>query len=189
MTLVKNKYTGGNEYFAVVGSLHPRKNIDGLLKGFDRFKKEAPSTFKLVIVGEKFFLNSALEKAFRQMEFKEDVVFTGRKEPEELSQIVGAAWAQAFVPHFEGFGIPLLEAMHCNVPSVASNVTSIPEVAGDTAIYADPADVNSIAEGLSKMAFHSELREKLILNCAVQRSKFSWDITAAKLWEVIERSL
>lgn len=186
--IVKKKYAGGSEYFVFVGSLHPRKNVDGLLKGFDKFKTDTTSPFKLVIVGEKFFLNSQLEKTYQQMKFRDDVVFTGRKEPEELSQIVGAAWALAFVPHFEGFGIPLLEAMQCNVPSVASKVTSIPEVAGSTAVYADPSDVNSIASGLAAMALDLELRDKLIQNCPVQRSKFSWDTTADRLWRLVESS-
>jgi glycosyltransferase involved in cell wall biosynthesis len=186
--LVKERYTRGTEYFVFVGSLHPRKNIDGLLKGFSHFKKVTASAFKLVIVGEKFFLNSELERVFEQMEFKGDVIFTGRKEPEELSQIVGAAWALVLVSHFEGFGIPLLEAMYCNVPSVASNVTSIPEVSGDTAIYVDPSDINSIAVGLSQMATNDHLREKLILNCAIQRQKFSWDTSAGKLWNSIHNN-
>lgn len=186
--IVKKRYAGNSDYYVFVGSLHPRKNVDGLLKAFDQFKTLTSSPFKLVIVGEKFFLNSELEKTYQQMRFRDDVVFTGRKEPEELSQIVGAAWALAFVPYFEGFGIPLLEAMHCNVPSVTSNVTSIPEVAGDTTIYVNPSDVNSITDGLSKMALDMNLRENLIQNCQVQRSKFSWDTTADKLWQLVELS-
>lgn len=185
---VRVKYTGNCEYFVFVGSLHPRKNVDGLLKGFDIFKKETASSFKLIIVGDKFFLNDKLEKAFRGMTYKNDVIFTGRKEPEELAQIVGAAWALAFVPHFEGFGIPLLEAMHCDVPSVASDVTSIPEVAGNTAIYANPSSVHSIASGLTQMALNVQLREELIFNCRVQRLKFSWDYTSQKLWDILQSS-
>jgi glycosyltransferase involved in cell wall biosynthesis len=79
--------------------------------------------------------------------------------------------------------------MQCNVPSVASNVTSIPEVAGDTAIYVDPSDIKSITKGLFAMAFDMELREKLIQNCAVQRSKFSWDTTSDKLWGLVESTI
>lgn len=183
---VRMQYTGGKEYFVFVGSLHPRKNVDGLLLGFDLFKKQTLSDFKLVIVGEKFFKNRKLEAIYSAMHFREDVVFTGRKEPEELSRMVGAAWALTFVPFFEGFGIPLLEAMNCDVPSVASEVTSIPEVAGDSAVYADPSSVQSIANGLTKMALDRELRNRLVANCRSQRLKFSWDSTAQKLWEAVE---
>jgi len=185
---VKQQYTGGANYFIFIGSLHPRKNIDGLLKGFDLYKKRNASHFKLLIVGEKFFLNKQLESAFQAMDYKNDVVFTGRKEPEELWHLLAAAWALTFVPHFEGFGIPLLEAMYCNVPSVASGVTSIPEVAGNTAIYVNPDDANSISLGMEQMASDSELRGQLIANCKVQRQMFSWDKTSGKLWDTIAQS-
>lgn len=186
---VKKQYTGGSEYFIFIGSIHPRKNIDGLVRGFDLFRKKTGLDFKLLIVGDKFFKNSDLETDLRALKFRSDIIFTGRKEPEELSLILASAWALAFVPHFEGFGIPLLEAMHCNVPSVASNTTSLPEVAGNTAIYINPADDISIAEGLTKMATDLNLREELIINCSKQRQKFSWDNTAQKLWECIQKTV
>lgn len=182
---VKQQYSQGEEYFIFIGSLHPRKNVDGLLKGFDLFKKQTSSKLKLIIVGDRFFMNKNLDMAYTSMEFKNDVVFTGRKEPHDLSQLLGAAWALAFVPHFEGFGIPLLEAMYCDVPSVASKVTSLPEVAGDTAFYADPSNVFSIASALTKMAYDTKGRELLISNCKQQREKFSWDFSSAKLWDTI----
>lgn len=185
---VKERYSSGEEYFIFIGSLHPRKNVDGLLKSFDLFKRQTSSKLKLLIVGEKFFLNRDLERTFQQMTYKNDVIFTGRKEPDELAGILGAAWALAFVPHFEGFGIPLLEAMNCDVPSVASNVTSLPEVAGDTAVYCNPSDINSIAKALSLMAYDENIRNQLISNCRTQRQKFSWDKTAEKLWLSIEKS-
>lgn len=187
--LVKAKYTGQCDYFIYVGSLHPRKNIEGLLKGFDLFKKQISSNFKLLIVGEKMFMNAGLDREYQQMSCKEDIIFTGRKEPEELSALIAAAWALAFVPFFEGFGIPLLEAMNCDVPAVASDVTSLPEIAGETAIYVQPGSVQSIADGLGKMAQQVELREQLKIRCREQRLKFSWDITAAKLWQTIDKCL
>lgn len=186
---VRKNYTGGAEYFIFIGSLHPRKNVDGLLKGFEMFKEQASSDFKLLIVGEKFFMNNDLEQTYRHMKHRDDVIFTGRKEPDELSELLGAAWALAFVPHFEGFGIPLLEAMHCDVPSVASNVTSLPEIAEDTAIYADPTDTSSIAAGLMQMATNIQVREQLIRNCRIQKQKFSWDSTADKLWQTVKKGL
>lgn len=182
---VKQQYAQGEDYFIFIGSLHPRKNVDGLLEGFDRFKRQTSSKFKLLIVGDRFFMNKKLDHTYQSMEFKKDVVFTGRKEPHDLSKLLGAAWALAFVPHFEGFGIPLLEAMNCDVPSVASNVTSIPEVAGDTAIYADPSNVDSIASSLTRMVQDTKGRGQLIDNCRKQREKFSWDYSALKLWETV----
>lgn len=182
---IKLKYTEGYNYFIFIGSLHPRKNVDGLLRGFDLFKIQTGSSFKLMIIGERFFMNKGLENTYGQMVHRKDVIFAGRKEPNELSQLVAAAWALAFVPHFEGFGIPLLEAMECDVPSIASRVTSLPEVAGNTSIYVDPVDTLSISEGLTRMATDVQLRQQLVAHCKEQRLKFSWDITANKLFRCL----
>ena len=186
---VKKRYTQGAEYFIFVGSLHPRKNVEGLLKGFDRFKRQTSSNFKLLVVGEKLFMNSALGATYQGLTSKSDILFTGRKEPDELSKLLASAWSLAFVPYFEGFGIPLLEAMQCDIPSVASDITSLPEVAGNTAVYVDPNSIDSIAGGLSAMAFNVELRNSLIANCRAQRQKFSWDKTAEKLWETVMKGM
>ncbi len=186
---VKKRYTQGAEYFIFVGSLHPRKNVEGLLKGFDQFKKQTSSNFKLLVVGEKLFMNSALGATYQGLTSKSDILFTGRKEPDELSKLLASAWSLAFVPYFEGFGIPLLEAMQCDIPSVASDITSLPEVAGNTAVYVDPNSIDSIAGGLSAMAFNVELRNSLIANCRAQRQKFSWDKTAEKLWETVMKGM
>jgi glycosyltransferase involved in cell wall biosynthesis len=186
---VKQRYTQGAEYFIFVGSLHPRKNVEGLLKGFDHFKKQTSSNFKLLIVGEKLFMNSSLEATYQGLTSKYDIIFTGRKEPDELSKLLASAWALVFVPYFEGFGIPLLEAMQCNIPSVASNITSLPEVAGNTAVYVNPNSIDSVADGLSAMAFDLKLRNSLIANCSEQRQKFSWDKTAEKLWGTVLRGM
>lgn len=185
----REKYSGGKEYFVFVGSLHPRKNIKNLLLAFDAFRKTSSRDMRLVIVGDKMFGNREMETVYAGMKFRDEVLFTGHLLPEELRFVVGAATALVLVSFFEGFGIPLLEAMQCDVPLIASAVTSLPEVAGKAAIYADPSSPDSIKEAMLKMSDDKDLRNHLVEKGRLQRKKFSWDSTAERLWMSIEKCL
>lgn len=183
---VRKEFTGGAPYFVFVGSIHPRKNITNLLKAFQLFKDEHRGNFKLVLVGEKFFLTRPMEERLEKMKNKQDVIFTGRLAPDQLNKVLGAAWAMTFVPYFEGFGIPILEAMKCDIPVIASNVTSLPEIAGEAALYASPDSPGSIRDGMIRMVREKGLRDELIEKGRERRELFSWDHTAEKLWDSIE---
>lgn len=178
-----------DRYFLFVGALQPRKNVARLLQAFEKFKESSSSDMKLVIVGEKMFMTSDIEKAFDQMKFKGDVIFVGRLGIDDLKNVMARALALVFVPYYEGFGIPILEAMYCDVPVITSNVTSMPEVAGDAAVLVDPFSVDSIKEAMLKIYKDEALRNQLILNGRTQREKFSWDKTAEKLWGCIEKTV
>lgn len=186
---VRDRYTGGAPYFIFVGSIHPRKNIRNLLRAFELFREEYRSPFKLVIVGKKFFLTKAMEDQLEQMKYRSDVIFAGRVDSEDLNDIMASAWALTFVPFFEGFGIPLVEAMNCEIPIVASKVTSLPEIAGDAAIYAEPESPGSIRDGMIRIVREEGLREHLVEKGKIRRKRYSWDNTAKELWKTIERVL
>jgi glycosyltransferase involved in cell wall biosynthesis len=186
---VREKYTNGAPYFVFVGSLHPRKNIKNLLMAFELFREEYKSPFKMLIVGKKFFLNKSMEEQLVTMKFKSDVIFTGRLSPEDLNEVMGSAWAMTFVPFFEGFGIPLLEAMNCDIPIVASNITSLPEIAGDAAIYVVPESPGSIRDGMIRIVKEDGLRDSLIEKGRKRRKLYSWDNTAKELWKTVEQVL
>lgn len=177
-TKVKKEVTQGNDYFIFVGALSPRKNVARLLDAFDKFCSITQLPYKLVIVGEKMFKTDDISRSFVRMKHRNSVFFTGRLEVEKLRRIIGGATAMAFIPFFEGFGIPMLEAMSCNVPLIASNRTAMPEIAGDAAYYIDPFSVDSIANALRIIATDQKLREALVAKAAEQKKKFSWDITA-----------
>ncbi len=184
-TEVRQRFTEGKDYFIFIGTLHPRKNIARLFYAFEKFKKETKSDFKLVIVGTKMFMTSDIEKAYSQSEFKNDIIFTGRLKPEKLHLVLASAFAMTFVPLFEGFGIPLIEAMNCDVPVITSNTTSLPEVAGDAALFVSPFDVDEIKNAMIKISENEELRKSLIGKGRVRKNDFSWDKTAEKLWEIM----
>jgi len=186
---IRKKYTDGTEYFLFVGALHPRKNVSGLLQAFDSFKGETTNNIKLMIVGGEMHKTGDIFETFENMRFKNDVIFTGRVSTDELHDIFGAALALTFVPFFEGFGIPVVEAMSAGVPVICSNTTSIPEVGGNAVVYADPMKIDQITDAMIKLANDKELRKELIEKGFEQKNKFSWDETAHLLWLSVKRAL
>lgn len=185
----REKYSTGKSYFLFVGSLHPRKNVKRLILAFEQHKLSNPkSDYQLVIVGTELWTNSGASVEVND-DIKNQIHFTGHLELKELAKVMGSASIFTFVPYFEGFGIPLVEAMKCGVPILSGNKTSLPEVAGDAALYCDPFDVNDISEKMTILSLDAELQKELSIK-GLERSKlFSWEITAQKVWEVIDKVL
>ena len=186
---VRQQYSHGKDYFLFVGALHPRKNIKRLLLAFEQFKSKSKSSNKLIIVGAKMWWNDELKSCFDQLDYKEDIIFTGRKTLEELQLLYASALAFCFVPYFEGFGIPIVEAMKCGCPVITSNCTAMPEVAGDAALLVDPFQVNEISDAMILLDSNNELRSNLSAKGIVHAQNFSWNSTAAELWLSIEKVL
>lgn len=180
--VVRDKVTGGCPYFVFVGSLNLRKNVEGMLRAFDIFKEKTGSVQKMVIVGECMWTMSTIDHELEHMRHGEDVIFTGRLQPTELQQVVASAQALILVSFLEGFGVPIVEAMNCDVPVITSDCTSMPEVAGNAGLLVNPHSDEAIADAMERMAADSELREQLIANAKTQREKFSWDKSAVDLW-------
>lgn len=185
-TAIENTYSAGAPYFLFVGALHPRKNVGRLLQAFELYRQSAGATYHLVIVGENLWKNKGIEVPVSE-ETKKYIHFTGHLPLPALTQVMGAASCLAFVPYFEGFGIPIVEAMRCGTPVIAGKLTSLPEVAGEAALYCDPMDVGAIASALTRISTDAALRERLS-TLGRERSKlFSWDHTAAGIWSCIEQ--
>ena len=186
---VQQQYAQGKNYFLYVGSMHPRKNIDNLFIAFEIFKKETQSDFKLLIAGRKAWQTSQIEKVYNSMSYKEDVIFLGHILPDELKEVYGGAYALTYVSHFEGFGIPILEAMNSEIPSIISNTSSMPEVGGDASLIVSPTNIHEIAHAMKVLVQDQTLYQTLVENGKVQKLKFNWDKTAALYWESISRCL
>ena len=188
-TETKNQFTGGAEYFFTSSAIHPRKNIDTLLKAFDQFKQETKSPLKLVVTGRKAWQTKNIEVAFNQMQFKNDVIFTGRVSDEDLYNLTAAAFCMVYVPLFEGFGLPIVEAMACAVPVITSNVSSMPEVAGNAAILVNPLAVDEVANAMIKFSSEENMRMNLIEESAKRKLFFDWDKSAQDLWNTIIKTV
>jgi glycosyltransferase involved in cell wall biosynthesis len=185
----KHKFSLNCDYFLFVGALHPRKNISRLFEAFDSFKSKQSSNVKMLIVGEKYYWTSEIKQTYINMNYREDVIFTGRLSTEDLKNVLGSAIAMTYVPYFEGFGIPILEAMNCDIPIITSNVTSMPEVAKDAALLVDPFSIDSIANAMHSLVNDKNLRNTLIIKGRKRKLDFSWDKTSHALWESIERTI
>jgi glycosyltransferase involved in cell wall biosynthesis len=186
--VLRKNYSNGKPYFLFVGSLHPRKNLKRLIKAFELYATDPVNSWELVIVGAAMWkLSKGNVEISEQIRSK--IHFTGRLNAQELTRVMGAAGALAYVPYFEGFGIPLVEAMRSGIPILSGDKTSLPEVAGDAAIYCDPMDIQSIQQGLQCISNDLSLRNELIEK-GLQRSElFSWDKTAEIVWECLEKEI
>ena len=187
---VREKYSGGAPYFFFVGSMHPRKNMLRLLQAFNEFKKQSGSNFKMLISGAIMWDNAEMLKVYETSPYKNDIIFAGRLSDDEIKEVLGAAYALTFVPVFEGFGLPVVEAFEAGVPVLTSNATSIPEVAGDAAIYADPFDISSITKGMIELYENKNDRcARLVEKGFEQKKLFSWDRTADMLWSCMQKAM
>ena len=189
ISAVRAKWSVGEPYFFFVGSMHPRKNINRLIEAFDLFKEKTKSGIRLLIAGSILWRRSEIEQTYTGSPNKEDIIFTGRLSDYDLQKVLGAALALSFVPIFEGFGLPIVEAMQSAVPVICSNITSMPEVAGDAALQVDPFNVEAIAVAMEKIVEDEGLRKSLVAKGNVQKQLFSWDRTATLLWGSIEKVL
>lgn len=184
---IQKKYTGGNPYFFYLGSLHKRKNIGRMLLAFDKFISDNRLNYYLVIGGRAMFSDKEMEKDYQKVKNKEKIVFTGRLNDDEAGNLMSGATALILVSLFEGFGVPIVEAMQCGVPIITSNVSAMPEVADDAAILVNPLSVDSIAQAMLKIVDDEHYRKSLIEKGLKRVQSFSWDISAKKTWEAIEK--
>lgn len=186
---IQQQYAQGNAYFLFVGAIHPRKNLANILRAYDLFKKQTQSGVKMVVAGRQAWQSSEAFEVYNQMQHQTDVLFLGHLQIEELALVTGAALALVYTSLFEGFGIPIVEAMACDVPVISSNISSMPEVAGNAALLVPPNEPQAIAHAMQNIWHDIILRQTLISKAQQQRKKFSWQQTAEQLWQSIEKTI
>lgn len=173
-------------FFVSVSTLEPRKNHLRLLEAYDLLKQRKKNDFSLVLVGKPGGAEKTLEAFVRERGLEPFVKFIGYARQEDVIHLCNAAWGYAMISLYEGFGLPVLEAMSCGLSGICSNRSSLPEVAGNTALLVDPENTSEIAEALEKYASDRALRASLC-EAALERSKkFSTAQCAARMIEIFK---
>jgi len=183
------KKKNDRSFFLFVGTLEPRKNLTRLLQAYDSLPLSIKEKMKLVIVGGKGWGKVNLLDMITQLDLTEHVKVLGRVDDMALATLYANAQFLVMPSLYEGFGLPLVEAMSYGTPVLTANNSSMPEVAGNAGLLVDALDVESIADGLQEMITNNRLRERLAKNAKLNVSRFSWDNSAKKLITVFEKAI
>jgi len=182
---IQLKYANGNPFFLFVSAVHPRKNLERILLAFDELKQTYKKPIDLVVAGRMAWQNEKLKSIVKQLKNKSNIHFVGRLPNEAIEKLYANAEALVYPSLFEGFGLPILEAMYAETPVITSNVSSMPEVAGNAALLVNPLKYESIKEAMLRILTEDGLAKDLVEKGKLQREKFKWENTAEKLWNSI----
>ena len=186
----KARYNIDGDYLLYLGTLHPRKNLVRLIEAFYQAGESLPDKkLKLVIAGRQGWLYDEIFGRVRQLGLTERVLFPGYVADEAKPALLSGAVAYVFPSLYEGFGLPVLEAMACGTPVLTSNCSSLPEVAGEAARLVDPNQTADIAAGLVELVTNADLRRRLVEQGLRQAQKFSWRQAAQQVLEILEQKV
>jgi glycosyltransferase involved in cell wall biosynthesis len=182
-----------NKYILFVGTIQPRKNIKGLIDAFEKlhedktniYESSANNNIKLVIVGGKGWLSEKIFEKAKKSKFSSDIIFTGQVSPDKLLEIYQNTDVFVLPSFYEGFGLPILEAMANGVPVIAGNNSSMLEIVGDAGILINPYKPNEITDAIVKIIQDKNFKEKLIEKGLKQAKKFSWQKCAEETMKVL----
>lgn len=168
-------------YVSFIGTLEPRKNITRLIEAFAQISQhESFGHYKLIVVGKKGWYYDSIFQAVERLKIQDKVLFTGFVTDPEKFAILGGSELFVYPSLYEGFGLPVLEALALGIPTITSNVSSMPEVAGDAALLIDPNRTQAIANAMIDVLSNTQQRQKMKQRGWAQASVFSWDKTAEK---------
>jgi glycosyltransferase involved in cell wall biosynthesis len=179
---VLEKYSIAEDYIFMVGSIEPRKNLPALFKAWDIFRQEHDS-FQLVIAGGR-------GRGFREVgmnDHPKGINILGYVDENDLPPLYSGAVICINPSLYEGFGLPVLEAMASGTAVIASNITALPEAVGDAGLLIDPFDIDEMAAALESLVSDPNSRDTLIEKGLVRAKSYSWDETANQVWEAIQR--
>ena len=183
---VRERYQLHDEFVLYAGNVKPHKNLERLIVAFDLVRKRGLDHLKLVLIGDEISRYSALRRAVHQHQLHKYVRFLGYLPEETLAVMYRLAGLFVFPSLYEGFGLPPLEAMASGTPVVTSNVSSLPEVAGDAAILVDPHDPHAIADGMYRLLTDERLRRDLRLKGLARARQFSWEESVRRVRAIYE---
>lgn len=176
--MILAKHRIGGPYLLSTCTIEPRKNLPRLLKAYEILRSRLKGRILLVLVGALGWKYQPFVAEVEKSPFKEDIIFTGYIEDEELLVLYKNASVFVYPSLFEGFGLPVLEAMCCGIPVVTSNVSSLPEVAGDCAVYCDPYQEESIAEAIGSVLMAPSKAKEMSVRGLERSKRFTWAETA-----------
>lgn len=179
VTSIRNKYGIKTDYILAVGTVLYRKNVPSMLQAFAKLKTVTPVTFVIAgTISEEYKKIRDLPKA---LGIEDQVKFLGYVPDSDLPALISGAKLLSYVSYSEGFGLPILESMLCNTPVVTSNVSSMPEVAGDAAYLVSPKSIDDISLAYSKVLYDNDLRQDMVRKGVTNSAKFTWATTAKAL--------
>lgn len=183
---IRKEYSDGKPYFIYIGTISKRKNLAKILLAYDLYRhRHTGDKTQMIVVGGRYGNYPELDNALNSSIYRDDIHFVGHVESKVLSQLLAGAEALVYASVFEGFGIPIVESFYAETPVITSNVTSMPEVAGDAALLVDPTSVEDIYHAMSNLVYEPGLRDELIALGRKRRELFSWQLTAESLWQSI----
>jgi glycosyltransferase involved in cell wall biosynthesis len=186
---VRGRYGIGFPYLLHVGRVEKKKNLSRTLQAFAQIKRGLAKPVKVVLVGTPGPGAEEVFRIIRDLDLEEDVHSVGYASQKDLPALYAGATLFLFPSLYEGFGMPVLEAMACGTPVLTSNVASLPEVAGDAAVQVDPYDVGSIADGILRLVEDPALREVCIRKGLERAKGFTWERTARATLAVYRKAL
>ena len=187
LSRVRKRYGLPTRYLLFVGTIQPRKNLERLLEAYGLFVQSVDGDVPgLVIAGKKGWLFESIYRRAAELGLGDRVVFAGYVEASDLPALMGAATAFVLPSLYEGFSLPILEAMSCGTPVICSNVSALPEVAGDAALLVDPLNIAELSEAVRRVATDEKLRDDLRQRGFEHAARFSWDRCAREVLDVIE---
>ena len=184
--LVEDSYGIRYPYFLFSGRWERRKNVVKTLEAFALFKRNSQTEHRLVFTGGRSWDHREAEEAIQRLGIKDMVADLGKTPFDELPYLYGAADALTYASLWEGFGMPIVEAMACGTPVITSNISAMPEVAADAALLVDPESPEDIAAAMYRMATEPELRHALSEHGAHRARLFSWQKSARKIMDLYE---
>jgi glycosyltransferase involved in cell wall biosynthesis len=185
LAATRSRYGLSETYLLYVGTLHPRKNLVRLVRAFGASVASEHPSLQLVLAGKEGWLTDEIQAAVRRLGLEDRVLLTGYVPEDDLPAMLSGALAFVFPSLFEGFGLPVLEAMACGTPVLCSEVSSLPEVAGEAALLVDPLDTDALAEALARIVADADLRHELVTRGFQQVQQFSWQRCARETLEVL----
>lgn len=185
LTIIKNKYCLPDHYILFVGTLQPRKNIASILRAFHYLiKNNYLNDYKLVICGRLGWMYDNIFKIIDKLDLKKHIVYLNFVSDEDLTYIYNLSDLFVFPSIYEGFGLPVLEAMACGVPVITSNISSLPEVAGEAGLKIPPTNIKSLALAIHKILKNKIIQKNMIRKGIIQANKFSWEKCARETLDV-----